>query len=191
MQYSKEYFQQKYPSVQFISGDIDISKAIQLKDEDAFSLFIKSTNIKHVIIKCVYEEKEPITIEKEMVKEYFAEFRDYEPYDKSRCEFIDFSNDVDLFEEYNWQHDKQFEKLIIMKSQEWSREALKQGPFQSIDTGIYIRYNNQWVSLQCSSSVGTEYDFTTVDDAILYLIETELPQYIKGKQSSMSSGGIK
>ena len=70
MQYSKEYFQQKYPSVQFISGDIDISKAIQLKDEDAFSLFIKSTNIKHVIINCVYEEKEPITIEKEMVKEY-------------------------------------------------------------------------------------------------------------------------
>jgi hypothetical protein len=191
MNYDKMYFQNKYPFVQFIESDICDKKSIQLKDEDAFLSFVQAANIKTVFINCVYEEKEPIIIDKNSIKDYFAEMRDYEPCDKRKCEYVDFDDDVDLFEEYNWEHDKQFEKLIIMKSQEWNRGALKKGPFQSIDTGIYIRYNNQWVSLQCSSSVGTEYDFTTVDGAILYLIETELPQYIKDKQNSMSSGGIK
>ena len=96
-----------------------------------------------------------------------------------------------MFEEYNWEHDKQFEKLIIMKSQEWNREALRQGTFQSIDTGIYIRYKNQWVSLQCSSFVGTEYDFTTIDGAIIHLIEVSLSQYIKEKRKTIQLRGTK
>jgi hypothetical protein len=191
MNYDKKYFQDKYPFIQFVDSDICDTKSLKLKDENEFLKFIRAANIKAAFINCVYEEKEPIIISKDSVKEHFAEVRGYEPHDKHKCENVDFDDDADLFEEYNWEHDKQFEKLIIIKSQEWNREALKQGPFQSIDTGIYIRYKNQWVSLQCSSSVGTEYDFTTVDGAILYLIETALPQYIKDKQNSMSSGGVK
>ena len=191
MNYNKMYFQNKYPFVQFIESDICDKKSIQLKDENAFLSFIQTANIKTVFINCIYEEKEPIIIDKDSIKDYFAEVRGYEPYDKHKCENVDFDEDVDLFEEYNWEHDKQFEKLIILQSQEWNRMALKQGPFQSINTGLYMRYNNQWVSLQCCASIGMEYDFTTVDGAIIHLIEVSLPQYIKEKRKTIQLGGTK
>ena len=191
MNYDKMYFQNKYPFIQFVESDMCDKKSIQLKDENEFLSFIQAANIKTVFINCVYEEREPIIISKDSVKEHFAEVRGYEPHDKHKCEDVDFDDAADLFEEYNWEHDKQFEKLIIMKSQEWNREALRQGTFQSIDTGIYIRYKNQWVSLQCSSFVGTEYDFTTIDGAIIHLIEVSLSQYIKEKRKTIQLRGTK